>query len=460
MAARKLHTGGLRNTQGVGLRALQLSALILLSVATARADTVLDWNIVALRTTAAAPFNPPVESRSLAIVHAAMFDAVNSIIDAYHPYAVKLRAPNGASPDAAAAAAAHFVLARLYPSQQAMLDTAYAASLLGISDGAHKDDGTTVGEAVAAQILALRAGDGAEAAIIEPYTPGSQPGDWIPTPQAFRPALDPGWGTVRPFLLRKGSQFRPGPPPALTSTQYTHDFNEIKEIGSLTSGTRTRDQTDLARFWVSTAPQNWNPAARQVAIAKGLTLSQNARAFALLNLAGADAFIACWDAKFTYNQWRPVTAIRAADGGNNPGTVADPAWTPLLVTPPFPDYIAGHTTYAGAAKQVLEHIFGRNPGVVMKLTSATAVGVVETYTTFEDIADGVVDARVWGGIHWRTSSVRGERVGEQIGTFAVCHFLSPRRLDRDKEFEDPAENFTTFDACAESAVDARVLGGQ
>jgi len=196
-----------------------------------------------------------------------------------------------------------------------------------------------------------------------------------------------------------------------------------------------------------------------VAIAKGLTLSQNARAFALLNLAGADAFVACWDAKFTYNQWRPVTAIRAADGGNNPGTISDPGWTPLLVTPPFPDYIAGHTTYAGVAKQVLEHIFGRNPGVVMKLTSATAVGVVETYTTFEDIADGVVDARVWGGIHWRTSSVRGERVGEQIGTFAVCHFLIPRRQDRDGGFEDQVEEFTTFDTCAESAVDARVLGG-
>jgi hypothetical protein len=219
----------------------------------------------------------------------------------------------------------------------------------------------------------------------------------------------------------------------LNSPQYTRDFNEIKDIGSATSSTRTQDQTELARFWISTAPQNWNPAARQVAIAQGLTLSQKARAFALLNLAGADAFIASWDAKFTYNQWRPVTAIRAADVDNNPQTMADSEWTPLLVTPPFPDYIAGHTTYAGAAEEVLEQLFGRHPGVVMKLTSATAPGVIETYTTFNDIAEGVVDARVWGGIHWRTSTLGGKRVGEQIGNFSVSHFLKPKREDCDDQ---------------------------
>ena len=427
----------LRSTAGAGLRSVALSTSILLGMTTARADAVLDWNVIALETTAAAPFNPPLESRNLAIVHAAMFDGVNSITGGYERYAIELRAPDGASPDAAAAAAAHYVLVQLYPGQQAMLDRAYAASLARIAEGASRAAGITVGESVAAQLLALRLDDGSEAAIVAPYTPGSQPGDWIPTPPAFRPALDPGWGTVRPFLLWKSSQFRPGPPPGLNSPQYTRDFNEIREVGSLTSNVRTRDQTDLARFWVSTAPQNWNPAARQVARAQGLSLSQNARAFALLNMAGADAFIACWDAKFAYNQWRPITAIRAADSDGNPDTSADPAWTPLLVTPPFPDYIAGHTTYAGAAKQVLEDVFGRNPGVTMRLTSATAPGVVETYTTFEDIADGVVDARVWGGIHWRTSSVRGERAGERIGTFAVCRFLNPTQQSDGHERENP-----------------------
>jgi len=417
---------GMKRTPRLGLRAVGLGALILLSAVMVQADTVLDWNVTALRTTAAAPFNPPVESRNLAIVHAAMFDAVNSIVGEFRPYAVELSARRGASPDAAAAAAAHFVLIQLYPAQQVMLDAAYAASLALIRDGSAKTDGITVGEAVASVILALRATDGADAAINFPYSPGSQPGNWTPTPPAFRSALDPGWGTVRPFFLREGSQFRPGPPPALNSRQYARDFNEIKDIGSAGSGTRTQDQTDLARFWVATAPQNWNPAARQVAISQRLTLSQNARAFALLNLAGADAFIASWDAKFTYNQWRPVTAIPAADTDGNPETTADSGWLPLLATPPFPDYIAGHTTYAGAAEEVLEQVFGRHPGV-MTLTSASAPGVIETYTTFDDIADGVVDARVWGGIHWRTSSVKGKRVGEQIGNFAVRHFLKPKR---------------------------------
>ena len=192
---------------------------------------------------------------------------------------------------------------------------------------------------------------------------------------------------------------------------------------------RTQDQTDLARFWIATAAQNWNPAAREVATAQRLTLSQKARAFALLNLAGADAFIAAWDAKFAYSQWRPVTAIRAADTDGNPATDGDPSWTPLLATPPFPDYIAGHTTYAGAAQKVLEHVFGRHPGVSVTLSSATAPGVVKTYTTFRAIADDVVDARVWGGIHWRTSSVRGRTVGEEIGRYAVRHYLKPRGDD-------------------------------
>ena len=204
-----------------------------------------------------------------------------------------------------------------------------------IPDGPGKTAGIEIGEDVAARILTLRASDGAAAAVDAPYTPGDRPGDWNPTPPAFLPALDPGWGSVQPFFLRHASQFRPAPPPALNSCRYARDFNEIKAIGSIDSVTRSQDQTDLARFWIATAAQNWNPVAREVAVAQGLTLSQNARAFALLNLAGADAFIAAWDAKFAYSQWRPVTAIRAADADGNPATDADPLWTPLLVTPPL-----------------------------------------------------------------------------------------------------------------------------
>jgi hypothetical protein len=398
--------------------------------AVAAADVVLDWNVIALKATAAAPFNPPLEARNLAIVHAAIFDAVNAICGQFHPYAVRLGVPASASPETAAIAAAHAALLQLYPGQQSMLDAAYITSLGSIPDGHSKSSGEAVGERVARRLVRMRASDGAAAAIDAPYTPGTRPGDWNPTPPSFLPALDPGWGNLRPFLLRNGSQFRPGPPPSLDSAAYTRDFAEIKAIGSSASGTRRQFQADLARFWIATGPQNWNPAAREVALARGLTLSQNARAFALLNLAGADAFIAAWDAKFAYSQWRPVTAIRAADTDGNPETGADSGWTPLLVTPRFPDYIAGHTTYAGAAQRVLEHVFGKHPGVVLNLTSATAPGVVETYTTFEQIAEDVVDARVWGGIHWRTSSVRGHKVGQQIGRYAVRYFLEP--IERDE----------------------------
>jgi len=392
------------------------------NAASVSTDVVLDWNVIALKTTAAAPFNPPLETRNLAIVHAAMFDAVNSIVGDSPGYVVRLRAPAHASAEAAAVAAARVTLVTLYPEQQSMLDAAYAAFLNRIPEGSARDGGVRIGEVAARRILTVRASDGAMAAIKAEYSPGRRPGDWVPTPPASLPPLDPGWGEVRPFVLRDGSQFRPGPPPALHGKRYARDFEEIKEIGSSMSGTRRPEQTDLARFWIATAAQNWNPVARQVSIARGLTLLQNARAFALLNLAGADAFIAAWDAKFAYNQWRPVTAIRAADTDGNASTAADPAWTPLLATPPFPDYIAGHTTYAGAAQAVLEGVFGEDPGVVITLTSPTAPGVVETYTTFRDIADGVVNARVWGGIHWRTSSVQGRVVGEELGRYVVGHF--------------------------------------
>lgn len=404
-------------------------------VGVASADVVLDWNVVGLRATAAAPFNPPLEARNLAIMHAAMFDAVNALTREFRPYRVRLRAPAGMSADAAAVAAAYAVLVELYPDQKAALDAAYAASLAQMPDGPGKGSGVAFGKDVATRMLAIRASDGAASAIAAEYVPLERPGEWRPTPPALRTALDPGWGCVKTFVLRHGGQFRPGPPPTLRSRTYARDFEEIKAIGSIGSATRTQEETDVARLWMATGAQNWNPVARQVAAAQGLTLSQNARAFALINLAGADAFIAAWDAKFAYAQWRPVTGIREATTDGNPATDADEGWTPLLVTPPFPDYIAGHTTYAGAVQKVLEHLFGAEPGVAITLTSPTAPGVTQTYTTFREIADGVVNARVWGGIHWRTSSVRGRTVGEDIGRYAVRRVLEARR-DRDDDDDD------------------------
>lgn len=410
----------------VVLRFSALSTLLVLAtVPGALADPVLDWNLAALRTTAAAPFNPPLEARNLAVVHAAMFDAANAFEHEFRAYAVQLRAPAGASLEAAVTAAAHRTLVGLYPEQAAALDALATESLGQLPPGPGRDAGVALGIEVAARLLALRASDGAAEAVVAPRTPGLGPGAWIPTPPAFRPALDPGWGTVAPFLLRTASQFRPGPPPALTSRQYTADFLEVRDVGSAASTTRTADQTALARLWVSTAPQVWNPVARQLITADGLGRARAARALALVHLANADAFIAGWDAKYIYGQWRPVTAIRAGDTDGNPRTPADGAWTPLLATPPFPDYPAAHAICAGAWEVVLERLFGPTPGIPLELSSATAPGVVVHASSTREIARGVLDARVWGGVHWRTSVDEGWRMGRRIGRLAVQRFLRP-----------------------------------
>lgn len=398
---------------------------VLVPAAVPDADPVLEWNLAAVRTTAAAPFNPPLESRNLAIVHAAMFDAANAFAAEYQPYAVRLRAPPGASLDAAVIAAAHDTLVQLYPEQASTLDALSAGSLKRLPSGPARDAGAAFGAEVARRMLSLRASDGAAEAIAAPYQPGSGPGAWVPAAPALKPALDPGWGRVSPFLLQTGSQFRPGPPPALTSDRYTADFQEMRALGSAASTTRTPAQTDLARLWVSTASQVWNSLARQLITAKRLGPARAARTLALLHLTMSDAFVASWDAKFAHAQWRPITGIRGADSDGNPRTEADPAWTPLLPTPPFPDYVAGHTACAGAAETVLVHIFGPTPGVSLELTSAAAPGVVLHASNVQEVARGVVDARVWGGVHWRTSSEEGLRLGRMVGRFGVERFLRP-----------------------------------
>jgi membrane-associated phospholipid phosphatase len=383
-------------------------------------QAVVDWNATALRTTAAAPFDPPLESRNLAIVQVAVFDGVDAIRSRHPRHVPSTGESEDASVVAAVASAAHRALLALYPTQAAGLDQAYQASLATVPDGAAKTRGMITGEAAGEAELAMRAFD--HSADTVPFTPGSGPGAWVPTPPASRAALDPGWGEVTPFLLRSGSQLRPGPPPPLTSPTYTRDFDEIERIGSATSTIRTTEQTNLARFWVSTAPQIWNQAAQQLTVSRELGVWTAARLFAVLNSAGADAFIAAWDAKFTYRQWRPVTAIRAADMDGNVRTAADPTWTPLLLTPPFPDYPAGHTTYAGAAETILSSVLGSRPGP-FTLRSATAPGVELTYTSFAAVAADVVNARVWGGIHWRTSSEAGRTLGRRIARFGLANAL-------------------------------------
>jgi hypothetical protein len=357
------------------------------------------------------------------MMHAAIFDAVNATNHRYTPYAVDIYAP-GASPEAAAAAAAHGVLLNLIPSRQVSLDAAYAASLAQIPDGAAKDSGIALGVTVANGIVALRSGDGSNAIVL--YTPGNGPGVWQPTPPTFAPAVFVAFATTTPFTLRTSSQFLAEGPPGLTSSDYTRDFNEVKSLGALNSATRTADQTEAAQFWIENSDFTWNLIARLAAAAHQNDLSENARLFALLNMATADGIITGFNTKYTYNFWRPITAIRAADTDGNDETTADATWTPLSPTPAHPDYTSNHTIYSAAAANVLALVFGSDD-FVFSITSSTAPnGAVRSYHSFSQAAEECGMARVWVGFHFHTAVSHGLNQGKQVGRFAFEHFLKPR----------------------------------
>jgi hypothetical protein len=323
---------------GVGLAGM---ALALAGVRCVLADEVTDWNQIALATQAAVPgaIRTPPAARGLAMMHLAMFDAVNAIDRRFTPYAVEALADPGASPQAASVAAAHAVLVKLYSSRQADLDAAYATSLASIPDGNSKASGISVGESVAVVILALRNGDGSDVTL--PYNLGPGPGIYQPDPAALFVA----WGKVTPFAMKSGAQFRAEGPPALSSEEYANDYNEAKTVGALNSIERTADQTEVALFWMPNIQILFNNVARIAADARHNGLSENARLFALLNMAGADTTIAVMDTKYIYNFWRPREAIHAGDTDGNDQTIADPAWTPLAYIGIHPDYVSQHSAY-------------------------------------------------------------------------------------------------------------------
>jgi len=390
----------------------------------ARADAVTDWNAIMQATVATS--NAFVQARSAAIVQLAVFDAVNSITGKYRPYLAIISAPPGASPEAAAVAAAHRTLVTLYPAATAALDVAEAVSSSAISDGQAKTEGVAVGEAAASAILALRANDGS--GLVVPYTPGSDPGDWQPTPPAFAPALLPGWGQVTTFGILNGAQFRSAPPPLLGSARYARDFNEVKLVGDVNSSARPQDRTNVARFYIIAAVQVYNPAARQVSIAQEKTLSQNAHDFALLAMAVCDGLISSMETKYYYNRWRPVTAIRAADTDGNTNTEPNTGWVPLITTPPFPSYPSAHASAGGAARRILERLYGKD-GFLITLTSPTAPNVTLYYTAWKQITDDIDDARIFGGIHFRYDQEGGAQQGWKVGSYIFETQLLPLSED-------------------------------
>jgi hypothetical protein len=384
-------------------------------------DAVMEWNQFALAATTTAGQGAVPQARTMAIVQVSVHDAVNGITGAHGTYLDTGAAPAGASPEAAAIAAAHEALVTLFPLQSAALDTSRAASLaaLGLTED---DPGIGWGENAAAGVLAVRSIDGAAQASF-PYTaPGAgSPGVWVAI--GTTPALLPGWGSVTPWVLRSGSQFRPDGPPALDSGRYARDYNEIQTIGSKTSSTRTFEQTETARFWLASPSAIWNAIARRMIDAHDLDLSDAAHVFALMYLAGADASIACWDAKYKFNFWRPQAAIQNGDSDGNDATAADGTWEPLFPTPPHPDYLSGHATNSSAMATALASVFGDAPGVPIVATSPTNAAYPREWATFSEGVDEVIDARIYSGIHFRTADEVGARVGGQVARFVIHHAL-------------------------------------
>src|SRR5262245_93144 len=384
------------------------------------ADVVTEWNNAALDAIRAGRTAPPVASRSLAILHTAMYDAVNGIARTHEPYLVPSGGPASVSREAAASAAAHETLVHLFPASASNFDALHAVILATIPNSPQKTAGIVWGEFVADQIRAARANDGSNATVQPPG--GNGPGVWIPTPPAFLPYLLPQWGFVMPFAMSSSSQFRPPGPPALDSQQYAADYEEVKQLGALVGSTRTEDQTEIALFWADgagteTPPGHWNSIAQIIGATRGTTMEENARLFALLNIAMADAAICSWDAKYTYHFWRPVTAIAFAQPQLN--------WMSFIVTPPFPDYTSGHSTFSAAAATVLR-LFFSTEDLPFTTGSDFLPGVYRSFSTCQDAAEEAAVSRIYGGIHFRSASEDGLQAGSSIGELTATQYLLPK----------------------------------
>ena len=389
-------------------------------------DMVIRWNNVLLDAVRTVKPPPPAGARAMAIVSLAVYDAVNSIEGKNTPYLTKVATSLATSKEAAVAQAAYRTLSALFPTYQATLDAQLAASLGTVADGAGKTAGIALGNTVATAILNLRSTDGS--ATVVSYTPGTNPGDWQPTPPANANALLPQWPLVKPFALTKGSQFRPIAPPRLNSAAYAADFNQVQSLGSATSPTRTAEQADIAKFWAggggtATPPGQWNMIAQAVAESHCQSIEENARMFGLLNMALADAAIASWDAKYTFKLWRPVTAIRNANLDGNSASNQDATWTPLLTTPPFPSYTSGHSTFSGAGAAVLGAYFGTDQVPFVLKSEVLGVGD-RGFTGFKQAAAEAGISRIYGGIHFNFDNVEGLKAGEKVGLLVANTFLT------------------------------------
>jgi hypothetical protein len=421
---------------------IALALVALASLPVARADAVTDWNAIAstaIVTNAGQP--PPVSALSFAMVQGAVYDAVNAIDRGHRPYLVQPNANPTDSKEAAAATAAFRVLVGfpdlpgLFPAQQPTLQPIYDAYIAGLPDNppGSRANGVAIGEATARAMLEARMNDGRFGPPPDLYPPA--PGIWRPTPPNFANDPAPWVGNVRPFIVPSAEMLRTDGPNALTSAAYTEDFNEVKELGSLTSTTRTADETDAAIFWQDHAHALFNRIFRTLAASQGLDIVENARLFAMTNLAAADAAIGCWNDKYYWQFWRPITAIREADTDGNPDTEADPTWLPLfdpatpvchpplLVTPPFPDHPSGHACATSAFVHTLQNFFRTDKIAFSAFSNKSCT--TRSFDRFSDALKEVIDARVWAGIHFRTADTQGAVLGNKVAHYLKKHYFQP-----------------------------------
>ncbi len=395
---------------------LLLSALAL--APSARADAITDWNQLACDVSAKLGPGAPGH-RLMAVVQVAVFEAVNAIEPRYQPYLEKLAAPPGAAVDAAIAAANRSVLTTLMPAEKAMVEAAYQAALKNLPDGAAKADGIAIGEKSAAQVMARAAADGADGP--DNYQWQTTPGRYVPT---VVPAA-PTWPRRKPWMLQSPSQFRPGPPPDLASETWARDLQEVRQLGGKNSTARTAAQTDIARFWEETRPLVYHPVLRSVALMPGRSVAQNARLFAAATMAVDDALIAVFDAKYAYNFWRPVTAIRTEHQAGGSKTEADLRWVPLISTPMHPEYPCAHCVVSGALGAVVRQELGSSPSPRFSSSSPTLPGAVREWSSMDAFMEEVALARIYDGVHYRNSTREGSKLGQSVGDLVQRQFAAP-----------------------------------
>jgi hypothetical protein len=386
-----------------------------------RADVITDWNKTAIEVMKAVNVAGNPWTRSMAMMHVSMSDSVNAVQNRYARFTPELPTDPNASAEAAAAAAAREILMRQYPGQKARIDAAFAATLETVPDSPARVAGIALGEKIATAVFSERQNDATN--VPDTYRPMTQPGVWVPT----TPPLFPQYATAKPWGLERASQFRPDPPPQLSSALYARDYNETKEFGGAKSAKRTDAQSDAVRFWTQAnlAPA-WFQAATQVSARKGLGVAENARLFALISMGLANCFIVDWDAKFTYNFWRPVTAIRNGDQDGNDLTERDAGWQPLNATPMHPEYPSQAGINAGAARGVLEAVFGSGPEGFVATDIADA-RLSREFKSFAEMDLEHREVRIWGGIHFRNSLEVGEAMGRKIADHLVTNYLKPTR---------------------------------